>query len=124
MKLDSENGKKTFSQILLVAIVILIITDLVVVGVLVTLWTSSGKVLSEVKTQLAYIQDTNSIIQNEVTNMESNIEATLEAESSMLENYSIEVTGYDFAAGTYDVAISILPKEYTDTTQAVIYFGT
>lgn len=124
MKLDSRNNKKTFSHILLVAIVILIITDLVVVGVLATLWISSGKILNEVKTQLAYIQDTNSIIQNEVTNMESNIEATLEAESSMLEDCSIEVTGYDFVAGTYDVAISILPKEYTDTTQAVIYFGT
>lgn len=119
-----EDNRGSFSRILLVAIVVLVVTDIMVVAVILSLWSSSGRILNEVQTQLAYIQDTNTIIQNEVSNMESNIEATLEAENSMLESYAIDVTGYDFVEGTYDVEVSVLPKEYTDTTQAMLYFGT
>jgi hypothetical protein len=56
--------------------------------------------------------------------METNIEAALEQESSLIEDYSIKVTDCNFAKGTYNVDITVLPKEYTEATQLAIYFGT
>jgi hypothetical protein len=56
--------------------------------------------------------------------METNIETALEESASLIEEYSIIVTDCDFSAGTYDVAISVIPKEYTETTETSIYFGT
>ena len=80
--------------------------------------------LGELGNRIAYLQDTTDIIQTNVSNMEANIEATLEEEASLIEDYSIDVVDCDFAAGTYDVQIRVLPKEYTDTTQTSIFFGT
>lgn len=80
--------------------------------------------LDELGNQILYLQDTTDIIQTDVNNMEANIEATLEEEASLIEEYAIVVSDCDFASGTYDVAISVIPKEYTGTTQTSIYFGT
>lgn len=80
--------------------------------------------LEELKSQISYLQDTTDIIQTDVTNMESNIEATLEQESSLLETWSIEPVDCDLAQGTYDVEVSMIPKTYTDTMSASIFFGT
>ncbi len=80
--------------------------------------------LNEVTSQLSYLQDSTAMIQSNLNDMEANIEATLEEESSLIEDYTIQVTGIDLKADTYDVAITILPKEYTEATQTAIYFGT
>ena len=80
--------------------------------------------LNEVTSQLSYLQDSTAMIQSNLNDMEANIEATLEEESSLIEDYTIQVTGIDLKADTYDVAITILPKEYTEATQTSIYFGT
>lgn len=80
--------------------------------------------LNEVASQLSYLQDSTAMIQSDLNDMEANIEATLEEESSLIEDYSIQVTGIDLEADTYVVAITVLPKEYTEATQASIYFGT
>ncbi len=80
--------------------------------------------LDELGNQMLYLQDTTDIIQTNVDNMEANIEATLEEEASLIEEYSIVLSDCDFASGTYDVDISVIMKEYTDSTKIGIYFGT
>jgi hypothetical protein len=80
--------------------------------------------LEELGNQLSYLQDNTDIIMTDLHNMETNIEAALEESASLIEDYSIVVTDCDFSAGTYDVTISVIPKEYTETTQTSIYFGT
>jgi hypothetical protein len=80
--------------------------------------------LEEMGNQLSYLQDNTDIIMTDLHNMETNIEAALEESASLIEEYSIVVTDCDFSAGTYDVAISVIPKEYTETTETSIYFGT
>jgi hypothetical protein len=80
--------------------------------------------LEEVGNQLSYLQDNTDIIMTDLHNMETNIETALEESASLIEEYSIIVTDCDFSAGTYDVAISLIPKEYTETTETSIYFGT
>jgi hypothetical protein len=80
--------------------------------------------LEEVGNQLSYLQDNTDIIMTDLHNMETNIETALEESASLIEEYSITVTDCDFSAGTYDVAISVIPKEYTETTETSVYFGT
>lgn len=80
--------------------------------------------LDELGNQILYLQDTTDIIRTDVNNMEANIEATLQEEASLIEEYAIVVSDCDFASGTYEVEISVIPKEYTDTTSTSIYFGT
>lgn len=104
--------------------ILLIITDVLLLAGLVVNILFSYFRMEGIVNQLAYLQDTSNIIQTDVGNLESNIEATLEEESSLIEDYSIKVTDTDFAAGTYEVAVSVIPKEYTDSTQTSIYFGT
>ncbi len=79
--------------------------------------------LEDIRTQLTYMQDTISIIQSDVGNLQSNIKTTLEEESSLIESYEVDIVGMNLEAGTYDVAVSVIPKEYTDATQTSIYFG-
>ena len=80
--------------------------------------------LNEVASQLSYLQDSTAMIQSDLHTMEENIETTLEEESSLIEDYSIQVYSVNLQEQTYDVDITILPKEYTEATQTSIYFGT
>jgi hypothetical protein len=80
--------------------------------------------LNELMSQMFYLQDSTSVLQSDLNTMETNIEAALEQESSLIEDYSITVTDCNFAKGTYSVDITVLPKEYTEATQLTIYFGT
>lgn len=82
-----------------------------------------GKV-NELTNQLTYLQDTTNIILSDVGGMQSSIEKTLEEEASMVEDYSIKVTDMDFYRQVYDVEVSVIPKEFTDSTTMSIYFGT
>ena len=109
-----KKWKANWKKILIVLVLIL----LLVFGILMY-----GKV-SELTNQLAYLQDTTNIILSDVGGMQSSIEKTREEEASMVEDYSIEVTEMDFAHREYKVEVSVIPKEYTDSTTMSIYFGT
>ncbi len=73
--------------------------------------------------QLAYLLDNNSILQEEVSDLKTTFAATLEEENSTIETYSIELDAFDFATKTYKVNIKVVPKEFTEETETVIYFG-
>jgi hypothetical protein len=80
--------------------------------------------LNELMSQLFYLQDSVSVLQSDMGTMETNIEAALEEESSMIEDFSVSLRDFDFEKGTYAVDITVLPKEYTEATQLTVYFGT
>jgi hypothetical protein len=80
--------------------------------------------ITEISNQMAYMQDTNNVILSEVNNLQSNFKKTLEEENSMIESYSVDVADMDFAAGTYEAEVAVIPKEYTDDTKVSVYFGT
>lgn len=82
------------------------------------------KKMTEMENQLGYLIDTNSILQSQMTNLQSNIELTLEEEASFMETLSIEVVETDFSKGTYMVKISVVPKEYSEATRVSVFFGT
>lgn len=105
-------------------ILLLVVTDLLLIAGIIMSAVLTYFRMATITNQLVYLQDTTNIIQSDVANLQSNIEATLEEESSLIEDYTIEVVDADFAAGTYDVAVSVTPKEYTDHTNVSIYFGT
>lgn len=80
--------------------------------------------MNELTNQLAYLQDSTSVIVSEMGGLQANIEKTLQEEASMIEDYSITVNSLDFGQKTYRVDVSVVPKEYTDKTEVSIYFGT
>lgn len=110
-------GQKTLLRIFAVATLLLLI---VIGGFLAYLRLQ----LSQISNQLSYMKDTLAVTQGEMGGLKSDIQAMLEEESSLIESYSIEVSSMDFAQGSYDVNISIVPKEYTDTMTISVYFGT
>ena len=79
--------------------------------------------LEELGNQLMYLQDTNSILNQEVLNLQTNIESALEEEASLIENYAVEVLGINLEKGTYEVKVSVVPKEYSDRTRTSVFFG-
>ena len=79
--------------------------------------------LEELGNQLMYLQDTNSILNQEVLNLQTNIESALEEEASLIENYTVEVLGINLEKGTYDVKVSVVPKEYSNNTRTSVFFG-
>ena len=79
--------------------------------------------LEELGNQLMYLQDTNSILNQEVLNLQTNIQSALEEEASLIENYAVEVLGINLEKGTYEVKVSVVPKEYSDGTRASVFFG-
>lgn len=98
--------------------------NLVIIGLLLWQLVTTRMRMEQLDNQLTYLMDTNSTIQGEVSSLQSNIQSTLDEEASIISDYSIETTNVDFAFGTYDVTVHVRPKEYTDNTQAVVYFGT
>jgi hypothetical protein len=50
-------------------------------------------------------------------------EIALEEEASLVEKQLIEVIDTDFSKGTYQVKISVVPKEYSDATKVSVFFG-
>lgn len=113
-------GKKIVSGLLLI-LVIAAISLLAFMGKTVG---SLRTKLDEMTAQLLYLQDTTNVIQSNLGSMETNLEAAMEEEASLIEDYLIQVKDWDFSKGTYTVDIMILPKEYTDATQTSVYFGT
>lgn len=80
--------------------------------------------ITELGSQLSYLQDSTDILLADVDGLETNIAQTLEAETGLVEDYSIEITDMNFAAKTCEVAVSVIPKEYTDSTRLSVFFGT
>lgn len=80
--------------------------------------------LQELTNQLVYLQDTTNIILSDVGGMQSNIEKTLKEEASMVESYTMDIVDMDFATKTYEVKVSVIPKEYSEKTKVSVYFGT
>lgn len=80
--------------------------------------------LTELTNQLTYLQDSTNVILSDVGNLQANIEKTLEEGASMIEDYSIDIVDMNFSKKTYDVSVSVIPKEYSDKTSVTVYFGT
>ena len=99
------------------------VITIVILCVLTGTFISMGEKVSQMGNQLAYLIDTNSILQSQMLNLQGNIELALEEEASLVEKYSIEVLDTDFERGTYQVKISVVPKEYSDSTKVSIFFG-
>ena len=103
--------------------ILIILNILVLIGLIADVIVIRGGLVN-VSNRVSYVSDTADVILSEVGNMKSDIEATLEEENSLLEEWSINVSKTDFEEGTYTVDITIIPKTYTDAMEAVIYFGT
>ena len=70
-----------------------------------------------------YLQDTNSILNEEVLNLQTNIQSALEEEGSLIERYTVEMLAIDLQKGTYQAKVSVVPKEYSDSTRTSVFFG-
>ncbi len=108
------------NTVLLVVLIIIFAIDVMTRSVLLD---RSRLELEKMRAQVAYLQDTMNIVQSDVSNLETNLEATLEQENSLLESWSIEPVSANFAENSYDLRISLTPKNYTDATKASIFFG-
>lgn len=104
---------RIFSGILLVVLAVFMISNV---------WLHMR--LVEMDNRMSYLQDTTNVIQTELGSLQSDIEKTLREENSILESCSMEVVDTDFSAGTYQLAVTAIPKEYTDKTEMSIFFGT
>ena len=109
-----KKWKLNFKKIIIIVIIVLILA--VMYGMF--------HKIDALTNQLTYLQDSTSVILSDMTNLQSNIEKTLQEEASMVEDYSIAVESLDFANRKYKVNVSVVPKEYTDKTEVSIFFGT
>ena len=80
--------------------------------------------LDQLLTQFSYMSDTNTVLVAEIGEMKSDIEDTLEEQASLLSDWEVTLSDMDFGKGTYTVSISLVPKVYTEETEAWVYFGT
>lgn len=111
-----EKIKAKMPGIILAFLLILVI---IIIGACVQLHNK----LEELGNQLIYLQDTNSILNEEIFSLQTNIQSALEEEASLIESYTVEVLGMDFEKGTYQVKVSVVPKEYSDNTRTSVFFG-
>lgn len=79
--------------------------------------------LSRINGRILYLQDSIRILQSDLTNMKDEIRTTMEKENSLLEDHSFELVDMNFKENTYTVNITVIPKDYTKTTEASIFFG-
>ena len=105
------------------AIIVLVLNCLLVCGLGVNAYLVNGE-LRHLKNQMTYLSDTSSVILSGVDTMRADIEQTLQEEASLIEDWSVELKQTNFAMGTYRVAMTVIPKEYTEKTQVEMYFGT
>lgn len=111
-----ENIKTKMPGILLAFLLIVVI---MVVGAFIQVHNK----LEELGNQLMYLQDTNSILNEQIFSLQTNIEAALEEESSLIESYSVKVLNLDLEKETYQVNVSVVPKEYSNSTRTSVFFG-
>ncbi|SER97454.1 hypothetical protein [Lachnobacterium bovis] len=103
---------------------LLIITNMVTIIAVVMQIVSTNYQLRLLNNQLSYMQDTNYTMQAQIENMQKSIKKTLEGEASLIAKYSIEPVSMDFQKGVYTLQVKVTPKEYTEYTDAIIFFGT
>lgn len=103
--------------------IIIILNCLIISGLGVNAYITNGE-LRQLKNHMTYLSDTSNIILSGVDNMQADIEQTLKEEASLIEDWAIDLEKTNFSAGTYTVKITVIPKEYTDSTQVEVYFGT
>lgn len=103
--------------------IVLIALDVIVVAALGAATVFLHTRVETLTNTISYIQDNTDILVTDMSNLQSNIKATLEEEASKVENWSVDVIDTDFEAETYTVHVSVVPKEYTETTQVSVYFG-
>ncbi len=116
--------KNKIDMIFRIALGIILICMAVLLGITGYRYNNMSVALDKMSNQLLYLEDTSKVIESNVSNLKEEWSSALQEDAGMIEDYSVRVTGFDFAKGTYDVLITIVPKEYTDTTEANIYFGT
>lgn len=80
--------------------------------------------ISRLETQIAYTTDNTAVILSDVETMREDIQATLEEEASLIADWNITLKDADFSEMTYHVMVDVIPKEYTETTTASVFFGT
>lgn len=103
--------------------IVLIALDVIVVAALGAATVFLHTRVETLTNTISYIQDNTDILVTDMSNLQSNIKSTLEEEASKVENWSVDVIDTDFEAETYTVHVSVVPKEYTETTQVSVYFG-
>ena len=106
-----------------VAVIVILLNCLLVSGLGVNAYLVNAE-LRHLKNQMTYLSDTSSVILSGVDTMRADIEQTLQEEASLIEDWFIELKHTNFSMGIYSVAITVIPKEYTEKTQVEIYFGT
>ena len=82
-----KKWKLNFKKIIIIVIIVLILA----------LMYGMFRKIDALTNQLTYLQDSTSVILSDMTNLQSNIEKTLQEEASMVEDYSIAVESLDFA---------------------------
>lgn len=80
--------------------------------------------LNELGSQIEYMIETTNIMQAEMSGMESSVKSALAEESNPVETYVIEVVDTNPVENTYDVKISVILKETSESTKCSIFFGT
>ena len=103
--------------------IVLIALDVIVVAALGAATVFLHSRVERLSNTISYIQDNTDILVTDMSNLQSNIKATLEEEASKVEEWSVDVIDTDFDAKTYTVHVSVVPKEYTASTTASVYFG-
>ena len=91
----------------------IVILVLIMFGLQTVYFTQKIGLLSK---QLSYLLDTNSIMQQQIGELQGNIQSSLEESNSRLENYEISLKDLDLANQAYVVDVSISLKEYTENT--------
>ena len=103
--------------------IVLIALDVIVVAALGAATVFLHSRVERLSNTISYIQDNTDILVTDMSNLQSNIKATLEEEASKVEEWSVDVIDTDFDAKTYTVHVSVVPKEYTANTTVSVYFG-
>lgn len=103
--------------------IVLIALDVIVVAALGAATVFLHSRVERLSNTISYIQDNTDILVTDMSNLQSNIKATLEEEASKVEEWSVDVIDTDFDAKTYTVHVSVVPKEYTASTTVSVYFG-
>jgi len=103
---------------------LLMLSNFIIIIALVMQIISNNYQLRLLNNQLSYMQDTDNTMQAQIENMHRNVKKTLEGEASLIAKYSIEPVSMDFEKGVYTLQVKVTPKEYTEYTDAMIFFGT
>lgn len=114
----SKGGKRFILGIITIVICIVI---LIAVGVEHNQVKKSFETLNG---RILYLQDTLSILQSDISNMKDEIRTTLEEENSLLESHTFELVDMNFENNTYSLNMTVIPKDYTDSTEISVFFGT